>query len=270
MFAVTPARRPLRECAVKFQRLPNLESGHPGIVGAREEGDQFGEALAAGDFNNDGFDDLAIGVPGESVGTEDLAGAVNVIYGGANGLTATGDQLWTQNSESIDGEAEAIDLFGHALATCDFNGDGFDDLAIGVSGENNLTGAVQILYGAPGGLEAAGNQLWSQASPGIQGAPEEGDRFGSSLACSDIDADGFADLAIGVPNESVGELASAGAVNILYGSAAGLVAARDQIFTQDTEGIGGVAQAGDLFGFDLAFGDFNNDRYPDLVLSCVS
>ena len=162
----------------------------PGIAGAQEAGERVGESLAAGDFNNDGFDDLAMGVPRESVGTEDNAGAVNVLYGGANGLTATGDQLWTQNSESVDGEAEASDLFGAALAACDFNGDGFDDLAIGVSGENNATGAVQILYGAPGGLEAAGNQLWSQASPGIQGAPEEGDSYGESLACSDVDADG--------------------------------------------------------------------------------
>ena len=125
---------------------------------------------------------------------------------------------------------------------------------------------MQILYGAPGGLEAAGNRVWSQASPGIEGTPEEGDRFGTSLACSDVDADGFADLAIGVPNESVGELGFAGAVNVIYGTASGLSATRDQIFTQDTEGIGGVAQAGDLFGFSLAFGDFNNDLYPDLAL----
>ena len=84
--------------------------GTSGILGAPEASDRVGESLAAGDFNNDGFDDLAMGVPRESVGTEDVAGAVNVIYGGASGLTATGNQLWTQNSESIDGEAEANDF----------------------------------------------------------------------------------------------------------------------------------------------------------------
>src|SRR5688572_32804273 len=46
------------------------------------------------DFDNDGFDDLALGVPNENVGSAVNAGAVNVIYGGNAGLTATGDQIW--------------------------------------------------------------------------------------------------------------------------------------------------------------------------------
>jgi len=238
----------------------------PGIAGAQEAGDRVGESLATGDFNNDGFDDLAIGVPRESVGTEDAAGAVNVIYGGANGLTPTGNQLWTQNSESIDGEAEAQDLFGGALAACDFNGDSFDDLAVGASGENSTIGSVQILYGAPGGLGAAGNQVWSQSVPGIEGVPEVRDGFGSALACSDIDADGYSDLAIGVPDESVGEVGFAGVVNVIYGTASGLSAQGAQIFSRNILGIGGFAEASDLFGFSLAFGDFNNDRYADLAL----
>ena len=48
---------------------------------AAEAGDLFGSALAAGDFNNDGFADLAVGAPGEDVGGVIGAGAVNVLYG---------------------------------------------------------------------------------------------------------------------------------------------------------------------------------------------
>lgn len=43
---------------------------------------------------------------------------------------------------------------------------------------------LNALYGAPGGIAAAGNQLWHQDSPGIGGAVEANDRFGDSLACS--------------------------------------------------------------------------------------
>src|SRR6185503_13408667 len=86
--------------------------------------------VAKGDFNGDGFADLAIGVPEEDTGGAEDAGAVNVIYGSASGLTATdpnvpAPQFWSQNSTGISGASEAGDRFGAALASGDFNGDGF-------------------------------------------------------------------------------------------------------------------------------------------------
>src|SRR5687767_7141537 len=42
--------------------------GSGGILGTPEADDQFGQVLAAGDFNGDGFGDLAIGVPLEGPG----------------------------------------------------------------------------------------------------------------------------------------------------------------------------------------------------------
>jgi len=81
-----------------------------------EDGDGFGSALAAGDFNGDGRSDLAIGAPFEDVdGTAD-AGAVNVLYGSSSGLTATGDQFWHQDVSGVKGIVETGDSFGWALA----------------------------------------------------------------------------------------------------------------------------------------------------------
>ena len=54
-------------------------------------------AQVSGDFNGDGFADLAIGVPDEDIGDPN-AGAVSVLYGGPAGLTAVNDQLWQQDS----------------------------------------------------------------------------------------------------------------------------------------------------------------------------
>lgn len=75
-----------------------------------------------GDFNGDGFDDLAIGVRGEDVvmaaGTIESAGAVNVIYGSSNGLSATSpipDQFLVQGDAGVDDAAEESDLFGFSL-----------------------------------------------------------------------------------------------------------------------------------------------------------
>ena len=252
----------------QFWNQNSVQGGVP-ILGAAEQLDFFGTSLAAGDFNGDGCADLAVGVPGESVqGIED-AGAVNVLYGSAEGLTAAGNQFWAQNSVqggvAIEGVIENFDNFGIALAAGDFNCDGVADLAVGVTegvdGASNA-GAVNVLYGvARIGLTAAGNQLWHQNSAqggvAIEGVVEPGDVFGSSLAAGDFNGDGCADLAVGVPGESVGGLARAGAVNVLYGSPKGLTAAGNQLWTQNSAppggaAIDGVSEVDDRFGHALA------------------
>ena len=222
------------------------------------------------DFNGDGFGDLAIGVPGEDIGDVTDAGAVNVLYGSAAGLTAGGDQLWHQDEVGIRGVAEASDQFGFALDCGDFNGDGHDDLAIGVPGEDigDITdaGAVNVLYGSGAGLTAGGDQLWHQARVGIRGGAEDGDMFSDSVAGGDFDGDGFDDLAIGVPGEDIGDITDAGAVNVLYGSGAGLTAGGDELWHQAMAEIRGGAEDGDLFGDSVASGDFDGDGFDDLAI----
>jgi hypothetical protein len=69
-----------------------------------------------GDFNQDGFADLAVGAPGEGVGGIGGGGAINVLYGSAGKLTGVGSQLFTQDSPGVPGGVEFDDFFGGALA----------------------------------------------------------------------------------------------------------------------------------------------------------
>jgi FG-GAP repeat len=264
----------------------------PSIEDSAEEADFFGSALATGDFNKDGFYDLAIGAPWESVGTLWKAGAVNVIYGSTGGLSATvkPDQLWTQDSIDIVGDAAKDDLFGGHLTTGDFNKDGYSDLAIGVRGEDVGTimsaGAVNVIYGASSGLSANAlapgngrfNQIWTQDSPNIWGDPELLEGFGWALATGDFNKDGYSDVVIGNPSETVGGLWHAGAVNVIYGSSDGLSATGvaagngrfNQLWSQDSTDVEDAAEMQDGFGFAVAAGDFNKDGISDLAIGVPS
>jgi hypothetical protein len=211
-----------------------------------QEGDRFGFAVSSGDYNGDGASDLAIGVPFDDfAGLADL-GAVHVLYGAVSGsLTAAGNQLWTQSM--LSDQSEAGDFFGVSLASGDFNADGRDDLAIGASREDLPgavdAGAVNVVLGSPAGLTASGNQFWNQDTADVQETAEASDQFGFALTADDFNGDGRADLAVGVIREN-----NVGASNVIYGSAAGLSAAANQLWSQDTLGIEDAGEANDFFG----------------------
>jgi hypothetical protein len=141
-----------------------------------EDNDRFGTALAAGDFDGDGIDDLAIGVPNEDVGATVDGGAFNILYGSGTGLTTTGNQTFTQNDSQIPGSSEEGDTFGAAIAAGNFDGANGADLAVGVPGENgvcqsisgsppfpdNNEGGVNVLYGT---LNGSLSQISASFSP---------------------------------------------------------------------------------------------------------
>ena len=235
----------------------------PGVLGGAETEDGFGSALGVGDFNNDSFADLAIGAPSEGVGGASQAGAVNVLYGSAARLTATGNQQFFQGGR--------CDFFGFVLTGGDFNNDSFDDLAIGAPFEDVGTvfdaGAINVVYGSASRLTATGNQQWLQGSGGVIGVAEESDFFGSALAAGDFNNDTFADLAIGaIRSRTSARSLDAGAINVLYGSAARLTATGNQQWFQGSGGLVGTAEEGDFVGAALSTGDYNNDSFADLTI----
>ncbi len=248
-----------------LERLWSQNSG--GVDGTSEAYDAFGSALAIGDFDGDGYYDLAVGVPGEDVGETSAAGIVHVLYGSATGIT-TRDERWDQ-SGAIEGELEVGDGFGSALTTGDFNGDGYDDLAVGVpredKGDETDSGAVNVIYGSSEGLTTTGNQIWDQ-DDFFSGTTEPGDMFGSALAAGYFNADAYADLAIGSPSEDWGETEQGGLVHVMYGTSTGLSADGGQRWDQNNILIDDTVEPFDRFGHALCAGDFDGDGVDDLAV----
>ena len=256
----------------------------PGVPGALERDDRFGWSLTVGNFNGDSYDDLAIGIPYESYIVDPKgvvlfgrsappdgrveAGAVVVLYGGPSGLSANGSKILHQERSGVKGKGQREDHFGAALAAGDFDGDGRDELAVGIPGEDRF-GMVQVFLGSAGGVTDH-DQLWSQKSAGVDDDSELGDGFGSSLAAGNF---GYStreeDLAIGIPGEDIGSREDAGAVQILYGQPGkGLDATGvpDFFLHQDAAGVENEAEAGDMFGWSLAVGDFGGSVQLDLAV----
>ncbi|MDX3226664.1 FG-GAP repeat protein [Streptomyces sp. ME19-01-6] len=161
-----------------------IHQGTAGVPGADEWVDHFGAALAAGDVTDDGYADLAVGVPGEEVDGVAGVGSVVLLKGGASGLTGTGAQALHQDTTGVPGAGEKDDHFGSALRATDLNGDGRADVAISARGEDvtpgaTADGAVWALRGARGGITTTGATSFSAPKFGFTYTDSE---FGSVLA----------------------------------------------------------------------------------------
>lgn len=171
-------------------------------------GNDFGRHMAVGDFNGDGRDDVAFTADGATYDGGARAGVVAVMTGGWSGLRDW--QVLSQESLSA-GNSESIDRFGRAIAAGDFDGDGFDDLAIGI--DEQVPGvAARPGYGviAYGGAAGMGRAHW--ITQHAVGSNEDGDRFGTAFATGDLDGRGGDELIVGAPGEAPGADPKAGFV----------------------------------------------------------
>lgn len=239
-------------------------------IGGAETGDEFGAALAAADFDLDGFDDLAIAIPGESSLTLDHVGMVTILSGSPSGLTDAGVQSWHQETPDVPDDEQADDRFGSALATGDFDGDGWIDLAIGSPHEDVVQfddGAVTILYGSASGLSATDADFLTDPFPSVDDAAQ----FGFALAAGNLDNDGDDELIVGAPKTTVIGFYNAGQVTVYLGHDSGLSNLLFMSLVQGHEIYGepfaGWPGENNLFGNALACGDFDNDAYGDLVIA---
>jgi hypothetical protein len=260
----------IRDGALEMPNIPKyIWQGGASSVDEAEDGDFFGQALVAGNFDGDGCDDLAIGIPGEDVGGFTRAGAIEVRYGSANrsNCLEVARQFFTQNTPGVPDTAAASDQFGFALAAGDFNGDGRDDLAIGVPlelvGDQNDAGRVIVLNGSPTGITVAGALAIDMNTPGLGfHSPFLNARFGWAVAAGNFDNDPFDDLAIGEPMVAT----AWGLAFVVYGTASGLNGSRAFEIYQGAGGLDDASEAGDGLGFSLATGQFDSDPYADLVV----
>ena len=138
-----------------------MEPSHTRHRRLPEPDDTFGWSLATGNLGRDHgeqpYDDLALRVPGETTTSSEESGALTIIYGSRDGLTATGSQTLTHGFSS---EATGIDVDWRRQLTATRSADsGLDQLIVGDEDW------IQVLPASPNGLHTAG-QRWTAKSLG--------------------------------------------------------------------------------------------------------
>lgn len=229
----------------------------PGLGGAARRGDRFGSALTTGDFDRDGHGDIVVGAPGAGAG-----GAAYALYGAPRGLTSRHEllQLTSADSEAMPDRA---DRFGAAVGSGDLDGNGVDDIVVGIPGrrveEHDGAGTFAVFLNKEGALGGKRTRVVDLASVGIRGTAQEGAALGTAIAVGDVDGDGRSDAAVGIPGQRSAGRSEAGAVLILFGSRLGK-GNRDLLIRPSNP----VARG--RFGQAVASGDVSGDTIADLLV----
>ncbi|MET9835222.1 FG-GAP-like repeat-containing protein [Streptomyces sp. NPDC006385] len=250
----------LRVVKGPFGRDGSAEGGEQVVF---DDSDPRFRDLGTGDVNGDGVDDV---VATMNDGDEYDARRITYWRGTPDGL-AEKVVLRDSQGRRLQG--------GESLDLGDVNGDGYADIVVGrpVDGYDSDAdtpipegGRVAFVPGTGNGPDGTKAMYVNQDSAGVPGAAERMDGFGSDVSVADVDGDGYADVSTGVPGEDFDGLSGAGGVVVLRGGAGGLTGTRAQGVNQDTAGVPGTAETGDVFGATTHLVDGNGDGRAELVV----
>ncbi|MCB9686167.1 MAG: FG-GAP repeat protein [Alphaproteobacteria bacterium] len=200
----------------------------------------FGSSLASCDVDGDGYTDLLVGASWYD-GVEADEGGAFLYLGSGAGLSVSWD--WGLRGGFAYGQ------FGSAVACADFDGDGYDDLAVAAPRTTVYEVEDGLLYVFRGGIAGPTSHVAWAWSSGLAG-----DQVGTRLSTGDVNGDGFMDLAVGALGAD-----DEGAAYLFLGD-------EDVFWPEPVWSRRGVA-AGDELGSGLSIsGDADGDGYDDLLV----
>ena len=219
-----------------FYGGPDMNTTPQLVLNGQNEGDYFGDGIACGDIDNDGYEDIVIAAGGYG----EKRGRAYLYWGSdRNSMDAKPDKIFV-------GKQEKGSLFGVGYpAVYDIDNDGYDDIILGAHTSSNKTGRAYLYYGNK-------KELMDTSYDLIFKPENSGERFfGYIIKCGDVDNDGFGDIVIGRPGRGRGR------AFFYYGASKSNTDAKaDVVFEVKSE----------RFGCGITCVDQNRDGYDDIVM----
>ncbi|MCK5560139.1 MAG: FG-GAP repeat protein, partial [Thermoplasmata archaeon] len=237
-----------------------------------DSNDYCGASVAAGDVNNDGFDDIIMGAYGAD-GPGDArtsCGEVYLIYGNTT-MPPTIDLAVNVDMKIYGTKMTTFGSYlGQAVAAGDVNLDNYDDLILGaVYDEVNSqrVGAVHVYYGAMT-LPATQDLMSVRANVTIYGGNNM-DRAGSKIITGDMNADSFDDIIFSALNADgpTDTRSACGEIYVINGSS--MLPSFINLSTQDEDILIYGDETMDYTGSSLAVGNIDNDNVLDIVSGAI-
>jgi len=267
-----------------------LDGSNGFVVHGKDVNDRLGLAVAIGDVNGDGFQDLAMGAhlgDGSETNVVKSSGEVWVLFGKASGWPASID-LATLVTDGVGSMIihgmDRWDGLGFSVLIADVNGDGTGDLILGARGgdgssdinQNKIhgSGEVHVLFGHRNGwspvVHLENYVLDGKNGLSIYGRDKK-DNAGISVTVGDLNGDFKADIILGAIRADglTNTDHESGEVYIIFGT--GRWPAMIDLSTHVLDGYNGLVVYGkdpfDRMGRALAIGDINGDGNQDLAIS---
>ncbi len=253
--------------------LSSLNGSTGFVINGIDSADQSGTAVASGDINGDGIDDVIIGAPRSDPNSTNDAGETYVVFGKTS---AFGTSI---NLSSLNGSTgfvlngiTASDESGRAVASGDINGDGIDDVIIGAKyadpNSNSSAGETYVMFGKTSAFGSSINLSSLNGSTGfVINGIDTGDISGDAVASGDINGDGIDDVIIGAPQADPHSDFSAGETYVVFGKTSFFASFINLSSMNGSNGfvITGIDTA-DESGRAVAAGDINGDGVDDVII----
>lgn len=231
-----------------------------------EAGDHFGWSVAVDDGTGDGCADILVGSPGEDWSGHRDAGIAHLISFTPDGAGGPGtpSALVADQSE-VAGTVEAGDLFGYAVALSNYRGSDETLGAIGAPGEDLRgladAGVVNTFSSFTSSHLAEQREQGRLGDRWLPGTAEAGDRFGAAVMVAPLRRTDGQDTGVepsvlaGAPGDRISKPGSTSGVPGGSVTTWDTITSFQQVITQDSPGVPGTVEAGDLFGHSLAFSE---------------